>query len=132
MNVGSTPGAPAAIAGPAPAPGAAAPAAPAVVANTNVTIDDKNGFTPNTLTIKSGQTVTWTNTGNIVHNVASNQGYFNAFDSGGLDHNQKYSYNFTIPGTYGYHSSTEPVYTTDPNTGSVILSYTFNGTIVVQ
>ncbi|HEY8691925.1 MAG TPA: hypothetical protein VIR57_04210, partial [Chloroflexota bacterium] len=124
--VSSTPGAPAPIAG-------STSAAPLpVVSNTNVTIDDANGFTPNTLTIRAGQTVTWTDTGNNVHTASSNQGYTPSFDSGGMSKGQKFSQQFTTSGTYGYHSQTEPVYTTDPNTGNVSVTYQFNGTIVVQ
>jgi plastocyanin len=132
VEVGTTPGPPPATAG-VPAPGVAASAAGPVVSNTNVTLDEKNGFSPNTLTIRAGQTVTWTNAGTTVHTVTSNPGYFNAFDSGGLDKNQKFSYNFTLPGTYGYHSQTEPTYTTDPNNNNTVsISYAYSGTIVVQ
>jgi plastocyanin len=126
--VGTTPGAP------APATGTSSSASPLpVVANTNVTIDDVNGFTPNTLTIRAGQTVVWTNTGSNVHTASSNQGYNPAFDSGGMAKGQKFSQVFNNVGTFGYHSQTEPVYTTDPsNPGNVTVVYQFNGTIVVQ
>jgi len=128
LNVSSTPGAAAPVAG---ASGSAAPLP--VVSNTNVTIDDVTGFQPNTLTIRAGQTVTWTNNGNNVHTASSNQGYTPAFDSGGMGHGQKFSQQFTTPGTYGYHSQTEPVYTADPNNNNnITVSYQFNGTIVVQ
>jgi plastocyanin len=125
ITVGST-----AAAVPAPV-AAAAPAVP-VISNTTVTIDDVNGFTPRTLTIRVGQTATWINKGNNVHTASSDPGYFNAWDTGGLGNGQKFSQNFTLAGTYGYHSSTEPVYNTDPNTGNVTVTYMFNGTIVVQ
>jgi len=113
------------------APGTPSPSA-AAVGNTTVTIDDKNGFSPNTLTISVGQTVTWTNNGNNVHTTTSNPGYVGAWDSGGLNKGQSFTKTFTQAGTYGYHSQTEPVYTTDSSSGNVIVSYTFNGTIVVQ
>ena len=104
-----------------------------MVSNTTVIIDDVNGFTPNTLTIKTGQTVTWINKGSKVHTATANPGYYNAWDSGGIDSNQKFSFNFTVPGTYGYHSDTEPVYTTDPNNSAIVTkSFMFNGTIVVE
>ncbi|HLQ31258.1 MAG TPA: hypothetical protein VK457_01085 [Chloroflexota bacterium] len=118
-------------AAPVTAPTGASPVP--VVSNTTVMIDDANGFTPNTLTIGTGQTVTWINSGSQVHTATSNPGYYNAWDSGGLDKGQKFSNNFTIPGTYGYHSDTEPVYTADPNDSTItIKSFRFNGTIVVQ
>ncbi len=114
------------------APAASGAAAP-VVSNTTVTIDDTNGFTPNTLTIRAGQSVTWVNVGSKVHTATSNPGYYNAWDSGGLDNKQKFTFTFTVPGTYGYHSDTEPVYGTDPNDSSIVTkSFMFNGTIVVQ
>jgi plastocyanin len=120
-------------------PAPAAPSSPSasgaplpVVSNTNVVINDTQGFVPNSLTIRTGQTVTWTNSGNNVHTASSNAGYTPAFDSGGLGNGQKFSFTFTQPGTYGYHSQTEPVYSTDSSTGTVTVTYQFNGTIIVQ
>jgi plastocyanin len=114
------------------APGTPAASSAPAVGNTTVTIDDKNGFTPSTLTINVGQTVTWTNSGANVHTTTSNPGYVGAWDSGGLNKGQSFAKTFMQPGTYGYHSQTEPVYTTDTSSGNVIVSYSFNGTIVVQ
>ena len=92
-----------------------------------------NGFTPQTLTVRVGQTVTWTNTGQQVHTATSNPGYYNAFDSGGLGNGQSYSFTFTQAGSYGYHSSTEPRYSfNDPSCGCTLTTYSFNGTINVQ
>ena len=127
--VSSTPGAPAPIAS-----GTTASATPLpVVSNTNVTIDETNGFAPNTLTIRAGQTVTWTNTGNNVHTVTSNSGYTPAFDSGGMNKGQKFSQQFATAGTFGYHSQIETIYTTDPNNNNTVTTtYQYNGTIVVQ
>jgi plastocyanin len=142
VNVGTST---AATASSAPAPAAPAPFTPAGPVATptvalssggfTVTLSESTGFTPQTLTIKAGQTVTWINNGSQVHTVTSNTGYFNTFDSGGLDKNQKFSYNFTVPGTFGYHSSTEPSYFFDSSaTGCscTVTSYQYNGTIVVQ
>jgi len=132
---------PAAVA-PATAPAPAGPVAPAAAPspvgtttapqNATVILTDQNGFTPNTVTIVHGATITWFNNGNNVHTVTSNPGYYNAFDSGGLNPGQKWSYNFTIPGTYGYHSATEASYVWDTTTSSTAVSYSYNGTIVVQ
>ena len=98
-----------------------------------MTISDTNGFNPQALTIRVGQTVTWTNTGNQVHTASSNPGYANTFDSGGLDHNQSYSFTFTQPGSFGYHSQTEPQYSyNDPSCACTLVTYSFNGTINVQ
>jgi plastocyanin len=123
-----------------PAGSSAASAAPVASAaapsgqpqNATVILTEQNGFQPNTVTIQHGATVTWINQGTQVHTVTSNPGYYNAFDSGGLDPGKSFSYNFTIPGTYGYHSATEPQYTTDQTTQSTVVTYTYNGTVIVQ
>ena len=108
-----------------------APATPA--ANTNVTIDEANGFSPNVLNIAVGQRVTWTNNGNNVHTITSDSGYIPSFDSGGLGKGQSFSFQFTRAGTFTYHSATEPIYYTDSNVCSCTLTkYQFTGTIVAS
>ncbi|MHB8619138.1 MAG: hypothetical protein ACYDAG_06145, partial [Chloroflexota bacterium] len=104
-------------------------AAPAT--NTTITIDDAQGFQPSTLNITVGQTVTWENTGTIVHTATSVPGDPQGFDSGGLSHGQRFSFTFGQPGVYPYRSITEPVYTTDA-AGNVVLTYQFTGTITVS
>jgi plastocyanin len=59
-----------------------------------------SAFSPGTLTIAVGDTVTWTNADGRPHTVTSNDG---AFDSGNLDEGQAFSFTFTEPGTYSYH-----------------------------
>lgn len=75
----------------------AAPA-PARAAEHAVQIAD-SAFSPTTLTIAVGDTVTWTNADDRPHTVTSNDG---AFDSGNLDEGQSFSFTFTEPGTYAY------------------------------
>jgi plastocyanin len=115
---------------PTPAPTSVQPlTAPA--SNTTVTLDDVNGFQPNALTVKAGQIVTWTNKGTQTHTVTSNQDYTPAFDSGGLSGGQSFSYTFTTPGSYGYHSQTDVTYTTSQSCNCVIPVFSFNGIINV-
>jgi hypothetical protein len=54
-------------------------------------------FSPATLTITAGDTVTWTNDDDSPHTVTSA-----AFDSGNLDAGATFSFTFTEPGTYAY------------------------------
>jgi plastocyanin len=90
-------------------------------------------FTPQTITIKAGQSVTWTNTGSSVLDVTSDTMVFesgnmmvggggNASDSsssqGGV-----FSFTFTTPGTYTYYSMLHPP--SDP------ASANFTGTVIV-
>lgn len=83
------------------------------------------GWDPGTLTIKAGQMVTWLNLSTSVHSVVSDSAA-QPFDSGGLGDGSTFSVSFQTPGTYHYHSSTEPVYS-----GNEVTGYTYNGTIVV-
>ena len=57
-------------------------------------------FSPSTLTISAGTTVTWTNKSSFIHTVSS---YTGLFDSGDMGKNDTFSYTFASPGTYEYH-----------------------------
>jgi plastocyanin len=72
-----------------------------------VTISDF-AFSPATLTITSGDTVTWTNDDPIVHTATSAT---RAFDSGDLAEGDSYSVTFTTPGTYDYVCTPHPTMT---------------------
>jgi plastocyanin len=61
-----------------------------------------SAFSPATLTVTAGDTVTWTNGDGRPHTVTSNDG---AFDSGNLDVGQAFSFTFGEPGTYTYRCS---------------------------
>ena len=63
-----------------------------------VTMEDSY-FSPESITISSGQTVVWINKGEKTHNVKSDDGYF---ESRNIAPNGKYSFTFTKPGTYAY------------------------------
>jgi plastocyanin len=59
-------------------------------------------FTPNTITISAGETVTWTNKDNVNHTVTSNTPLF---DSGSLGNGTTFSFTFPSAGTFNYHCS---------------------------
>lgn len=65
-------------------------------------------FYPQTLHVKVGTTVTWTNMDNVAHTVTSDTGLFN---SSLLNHMQSFSYTFTTAGTYTYHCTPHPYMT---------------------
>ena len=66
---------------------------------------DNFTFTPQSLTVKAGTTVTWTNRDDIPHTVVSTDG---AFKSKVLDTDEKFSFTFSKPGTYPYFCSIHP------------------------
>ncbi len=59
-----------------------------------------NYFTPASITVQVGDTVTWTNGSGVPHTVTSDGGLF---DSGTLQSGTVYSRTFISPGTYSYH-----------------------------
>ena len=70
-----------------------------------VTIDNFT-FGPQTLTVKAGTTVAWTNKDDIPHGIGATN---NAFPkSKALDTDDSYSFTFTTPGTYQYFCYLHP------------------------
>jgi plastocyanin len=65
---------------------------------TGVTIKDY-AFTPPTLTVPAGATVTWTNDDAVPHTATASDG---TFDSGNLSPGQSFSFTFPTPGTHPY------------------------------
>jgi plastocyanin len=76
---------------------------PAGAAAAAVTIQNF-AFSPQTLTVAPGTTVTWTmkDSPPTQHTVTSDDGSWGSQD---LSLNQTYSHTFSSPGTYGYHCS---------------------------
>ena len=72
---------------------------------TNEVKIDNFSFTPTTLTVAPGTTVTWTNSDDVPHTVVSDD---KIFKSKVLDTDEKFSYTFTKPGTYPYFCSVHP------------------------
>lgn len=62
-------------------------------------------FTPMSLTVKAGSTVTWANMDQEPHTVVSTAGLFR---SGALDTNDSFSFKFDKPGTYQFACSIHP------------------------
>ncbi|SRR6266478_2234720 len=79
-------------------------AAAAQQANAEVKIDNFS-FGPASLTIAAGTTVTWFNHDDIPHTVVSED---KLFKSKVLDTDEKFSFTFAKPGTFGYFCSLHP------------------------
>ncbi len=67
-------------------------------------------FSQETLTIKSGTTITWINLDAVAHTVDSgtHQNPADIFESGSLRQNESFSYAFNEPGVYVYHCDPHP------------------------
>ena len=80
---------------------------------------DNFTFTPPTLTVKAGTTVTWTNKDDIPHGIAADDNAFTR--SKALDTDDSFSFTFTTPGTYKYFCYVHPHMTgtivVEPNNG---------------
>jgi len=84
---------------------------PRTAATASVSIVDF-GFTPASLTVAAGTTVTWSNTGAVIHSVTSDTG---AFDSSPgcptgpcINPGASYSHLFAQAGTFAYHCKVHP------------------------
>ena len=77
---------------------------PAAAAAAEVKVDNFS-FSPATLTVAAGTTVTWTNRDDIPHNVVSTD---KVFKSKVMDTDEKFSYTFTKAGSYAYFCSIHP------------------------
>jgi plastocyanin len=62
-------------------------------------------FSPSTITVTAGTTVTWTNKDAVTHDVTSVPALF---VSSGLGQGATYSFTFANPGTYSYKCSIHP------------------------
>ncbi len=69
-----------------------------------VTIDNFT-FTPATITVSPGTTVTWINRDDMPHTVVASD---RSFGSGALDTDESFSHTFTGPGTFVYFCSIHP------------------------
>ena len=92
------------LAGAAQSPSAGEPAVPAAANAAAVKIDNFN-FTPPTLVVAPGTTVTWTNEDDSPHSVREKNG---KFKSAALDTDDTFSQTFSTPGAYEYFCSIHP------------------------
>jgi 3',5'-cyclic-AMP phosphodiesterase len=90
-------------------------AKPALALAANQIGIDNFSFTPRTLTVRRGTTVTWINSDDVPHVIVSTRQKFPG--SKVIDTNQRYSYTFDTAGAYDYFCAIHPIMT---------------GTIVVQ
>jgi plastocyanin len=70
-----------------------------------ITIDNFS-FGPDSLTVKAGTTITWTNKDDIPHGIGSANNAFKK--SPALDTDDSFSFTFTTPGTYQYFCYLHP------------------------
>lgn len=83
-----------------------------------ISVQDSS-FSPGTLTISVGTTVTWRHNGNTVHTVTSGDrgNPSGMFDSGDMNNGNTFQFTFNNTGTFSYHC---------------IYHIGMNGTIIVQ
>ena len=78
------------------------------------------GFSPQVITIKAGDTVSWINRSGGPATVNSNDHpthlLYPALNLGGFDNGQSLSLTFPTPGTYGYHNHLNP-----SQTGTIVV-----------
>ncbi|WP_242539956.1 cupredoxin domain-containing protein [Trinickia mobilis] len=73
--------------------------------DSNVVVIKNFMFSPMSLTIKAGSTVTWKNLDGEPHTVANDAGLFR---SGALDQNDTYQFQFDKPGVYKVFCAIHP------------------------
>jgi plastocyanin len=62
-------------------------------------------FSPKSITVKAGSTVTWVNKDDEPHSVVSDTGQFR---SGAVDTDESFAHKFDKPGTYHFSCSIHP------------------------
>lgn len=74
--------------------------------NLNEVIIEGFTFSPKTITIKVGETITWINRDPTSHPIQSDTG--DEISSGNLPKDQTYSHTFNTAGTYAYYCTAHP------------------------
>lgn len=77
-------------------------------ANTTSVMIKDFAYSPASITVKVGDTVTWTNEDSMAHTVTADDGVANGPDSESLGKGDSYSFKFTKAGTYTYHCTPHP------------------------
>ncbi len=80
---------------------------PPNVSGPAVAIDNFN-FTPATITVSAGTTVTWVNRDDVPHTVTASD---KSFSSQSIDTDGQFSQKFDTPGTYSYFCAIHPFMT---------------------
>lgn len=79
---------------------------PAIAAQPTVDVKiDNFSFDPQTITVKAGTEITWTNKDDIPHNVVAED---KSFKSKVLDTDEKFTMTASKPGTYMYYCAIHP------------------------
>jgi plastocyanin len=79
-------------------------AGPAIAANGSVSIkesDERYAYTPKTVYVNVGESVTWTNDSDAPHTVDSDTG--DEMESGNFTEDQTFEHTFDATGTFAYH-----------------------------
>jgi plastocyanin len=87
---------------PAPTPGTTSSA---VSIPTGAEVLGNRAFSPDTLEVDAGTTVTWTNTDSVAHTSTSNA---TGWDSGIISPGRQFSFTYQTPGTFPYHCAIHP------------------------
>jgi len=83
------------------------PAGSTQTENTKNAVTIQNfAFSPSTITVKVGDSITWTNQDTAGHSATADD---NSFDTGILSQGQSKSITFSKAGTYTYHCSVHPM-----------------------
>jgi len=85
-------------------PSSSTPTGGGMTGGTTVSISDFV-FSPSTISVKVGTTVTWTNNGPSAHTTTSDGG---VWDSGTLGAGVTFQHTFMQTGTFGYHCTIHP------------------------
>lgn len=73
--------------------------------NQNMVTIQNMSFSPSSMTIKTGDTVTWTDLDSVSHTSTADD---NSFDTGTLSTGQSKTITFSKAGTYTYHCTIHP------------------------
>ena len=74
-----------------------------VTTDSNTVSIQNFAFSPATLTVKAGTTVTWVNNDSTVHTIKSD-----SFNSDNLNRGDKFTFTFNTPGSFGYVCGIHP------------------------
>lgn len=88
-----------------PAPAPAVPAAPGSGATSESVNIAGNAFSPSTITVNAGSTVTWTNNDTVTHTATADD---QSFVSGLLKKATSWAHTFATPGTFNYFCEIHP------------------------